>query len=253
MFDIVLARSTSRSSGSTSTPAATQQSLPSSGEDGPEHVVGFGSLSPFRSRPAYATTVENSVYVLPGHQGGGIGRMVLDELLRLAETHGFHSMIARITGTTTRRSHCTPRAGSRSWAPNARSAGSSAVGSTWWRCSACSRVGEVVRIASGVAVARRSSSGSGCRGATPRRSVVFDGTPRFAAENGGSGHRSRRRPNRVPRPCARGPVAAEPEADRDAVGHLVGLERAAWYSSSSAWNAGEWYTRPSTWGPGGLR
>jgi L-amino acid N-acyltransferase len=68
------------------------------GEDGTERVVGFGSLSPFRSRPAYATTVENSVYVLEDFHGRGIGRMVLDELIRLAELHGFHSVIARITG-----------------------------------------------------------------------------------------------------------------------------------------------------------
>ena len=56
------------------------------GEDGAEHVVGFGSLSPFRPRPAYATTVENSVYLLAEYQGRGIGRKVLEELLRLAES-----------------------------------------------------------------------------------------------------------------------------------------------------------------------
>ena len=61
-------------------------------------IVGFGSLSPFRSRPAYATTVEDSVYLLDGHQGRGIGRLLLEELLRLAAAHGFHSVIARITG-----------------------------------------------------------------------------------------------------------------------------------------------------------
>ena len=67
-------------------------------EDGTERVVGFGSLSPFRSRPAYATTVENSVYLLEDYQGRGIGRMVLEELIRLAELHGFHSVIARVAG-----------------------------------------------------------------------------------------------------------------------------------------------------------
>ena len=61
-------------------------------------VVGFGSLSSFRSRPAYNTTVEDSVYLLDGYQGRGVGRRLLDELLRLAEAHGFHSVIARITG-----------------------------------------------------------------------------------------------------------------------------------------------------------
>jgi phosphinothricin acetyltransferase len=66
-------------------------------DDG-EPVVGFGSLSPFRSRPAYATTVEDSVYLLPGHHRQGIGRGILEELVRLAQAHGFHSVIARITG-----------------------------------------------------------------------------------------------------------------------------------------------------------
>jgi phosphinothricin acetyltransferase len=61
-------------------------------------VVGFGSLSPYRDRPAYKTTVEDSVYVAPGHQGEGIGRSVLTELVSLATAHGFHSMMARIVG-----------------------------------------------------------------------------------------------------------------------------------------------------------
>jgi phosphinothricin acetyltransferase len=65
---------------------------------GTGHVVGFGSLSPFRSRPAYSPTVEDSVYLRTDHQRQGIGRMLLDELVRLAQSHGFHSVIARITG-----------------------------------------------------------------------------------------------------------------------------------------------------------
>jgi L-amino acid N-acyltransferase YncA len=68
------------------------------GEDDADHVVGFGSLSPFRPRPAYSTTVENSVYVLGEHQGRGVGRLVLEDLLHLATLHGFHSVIARIAG-----------------------------------------------------------------------------------------------------------------------------------------------------------
>jgi phosphinothricin acetyltransferase len=60
--------------------------------------VGFGSLTPFRSRPAYSTTVEDSVYLLPGHEGRGIGRRLLDALVTLAEGHGFHTVIARISG-----------------------------------------------------------------------------------------------------------------------------------------------------------
>jgi len=61
-------------------------------------VVGFGSLSPFRPRPAYATSVEDSVYVDEAHQGAGIGRRLLDELVRLAAAYGYHAVFARITG-----------------------------------------------------------------------------------------------------------------------------------------------------------
>ena len=48
-------------------------------------VLGFGSLSAYRDRPAYATTVENSVYVDAGRRGAGVGRSLLDELVVLAE------------------------------------------------------------------------------------------------------------------------------------------------------------------------
>jgi L-amino acid N-acyltransferase YncA len=61
-------------------------------------VVGFGSLSPWRSRPAYAPTVEDSVYVHRDWRGQGVGRLLLEELVRLAGAHGFHSMMARIVG-----------------------------------------------------------------------------------------------------------------------------------------------------------
>jgi len=65
--------------------------------DGDE-VVGFGSLSPYKDRPAYSTTVEDSVYVDRDRRGAGIGKLILGELLDLATIHGFHSVIARIVG-----------------------------------------------------------------------------------------------------------------------------------------------------------
>lgn len=61
-------------------------------------IAGFGALSTFRSRPAYATTVEDSVYVDRAYRGAGVGRAVLQELLALAGHHGFHAVIARIVG-----------------------------------------------------------------------------------------------------------------------------------------------------------
>jgi L-amino acid N-acyltransferase YncA len=60
--------------------------------------VAFGSLGPYRSRPAYATTVEDSVYVRRDSRGAGCGRAVLGELVRLGTVHGFHAVMARIVG-----------------------------------------------------------------------------------------------------------------------------------------------------------
>ena len=63
-----------------------------------DEVVGFGSLSPYKDRPAYSTTVEDSVYVQRDWRGKGAGKLILGELLNLATAHGFHAVIARIVG-----------------------------------------------------------------------------------------------------------------------------------------------------------
>ena len=70
-------------------------------------MIGFGSLSPYKERAAYSTTVEDSVYVDRAHGGRGVGRVVLNELVRIARDSGFHSVIARIeaTGTASRALH----------------------------------------------------------------------------------------------------------------------------------------------------
>lgn len=61
-------------------------------------VVGYGALSPWRAKPAYSTSVEDSVYVHRAHQGRGIGKVILTELVRVATAHGFHAVFARIVG-----------------------------------------------------------------------------------------------------------------------------------------------------------
>ena len=66
--------------------------------DDDDTVLGFSSLSPFHTRPAYNTTVENSVYVHQDHRGKGIGRALLFDIIVLALSHGFHTVIARISG-----------------------------------------------------------------------------------------------------------------------------------------------------------
>jgi L-amino acid N-acyltransferase len=61
-------------------------------------IAGFASLSPYRSRPAYRTTVEDSVYVDEAYRGQGVGRLLLADLVALAGAHGFHAIMARIVG-----------------------------------------------------------------------------------------------------------------------------------------------------------
>lgn len=65
-------------------------------EDDDGEVVGFAALSPYRDRPGYSTTVEDSVYVHPDHRGRGVGRLLLAELVDTARAHGFHALMARV-------------------------------------------------------------------------------------------------------------------------------------------------------------
>ena len=64
-------------------------------------VLAFGALAPYRPKPAFARTVEDSVYVKRGHRGAGLGDLILAELIRRARAHGHHSMLARITSANT--------------------------------------------------------------------------------------------------------------------------------------------------------
>lgn len=59
-------------------------------------VVGYGYFGPFRTRPAYRYLVEDTVYVAPAAQRGGVGRAVLARLVALAEAAGFRQMVAVI-------------------------------------------------------------------------------------------------------------------------------------------------------------
>jgi L-amino acid N-acyltransferase YncA len=59
-------------------------------------VVGFASLSPYKERAAYRTTVEDSIYVDRQYAGRGIGKALLGSLIEIARESGFHAMIGRI-------------------------------------------------------------------------------------------------------------------------------------------------------------
>ncbi len=63
-------------------------------------IVGFGSLSPYKQRAAYSTSVEDSVYVRRDRSGQGIGKLILTELLRMASVSGFHAVFARISASS---------------------------------------------------------------------------------------------------------------------------------------------------------
>jgi phosphinothricin acetyltransferase len=70
-------------------------------------VIGFGSLSPYKERAAYRTSVEDSVYVRRDRIGQGAGKLLLAELVRVAARSGFHAVFARIeaSGTASRALH----------------------------------------------------------------------------------------------------------------------------------------------------
>ncbi len=61
-----------------------------------QSIMGFGALSFYRDRPGYRTSVENSVYVHPGHQRKGVGTTLLGALVERAATNGFHAVFARV-------------------------------------------------------------------------------------------------------------------------------------------------------------
>jgi phosphinothricin acetyltransferase len=61
-------------------------------------LLGYAYAGPYRSRPAYRFSVEDSIYIAPHAQGAGIGRALLTELIRLCEGLGFRQMIAVIGG-----------------------------------------------------------------------------------------------------------------------------------------------------------
>ena len=59
-------------------------------------VIGFGYVGPWRTRPAYAATVEDTVYLAPGRSGRGTGRALLTAVLDRAAEAGARQAIAVI-------------------------------------------------------------------------------------------------------------------------------------------------------------
>jgi L-amino acid N-acyltransferase YncA len=59
-------------------------------------VAGYAYAGPWRPKPAYRHTVEDSVYLAPGATGRGLGRTLLAELLARAGQAGARQMVAVI-------------------------------------------------------------------------------------------------------------------------------------------------------------
>jgi L-amino acid N-acyltransferase YncA len=59
-------------------------------------VAGYAYASPYRARPAYRHTVEDSVYVARFARRRGVGRALLDALIARATARGMRQMVAII-------------------------------------------------------------------------------------------------------------------------------------------------------------
>jgi len=59
-------------------------------------LCGYAYAGPYRARPAYRWTVEDSVYIAPAMYRRGIGRALLLALIEAAEAREFRQMIAVI-------------------------------------------------------------------------------------------------------------------------------------------------------------
>jgi L-amino acid N-acyltransferase YncA len=59
-------------------------------------IAGYAYAGPYRARPAYRWSVEDSIYLDPQMQGRGIGRALLERLIVEAQARKFRQMIAVI-------------------------------------------------------------------------------------------------------------------------------------------------------------
>jgi phosphinothricin acetyltransferase len=64
------------------------------GDDG--ELMGFASFGSFRAWPAYKYSVEHSVYVDARFRGRGVGRRLLEEIIKAAREQDYHVLIGGI-------------------------------------------------------------------------------------------------------------------------------------------------------------
>jgi L-amino acid N-acyltransferase YncA len=62
----------------------------------PRRILGYGYAGPYRNRPAYRNTVEDSIYLAADARGRGIGGVLLRQLIDISAERGFRQMVAII-------------------------------------------------------------------------------------------------------------------------------------------------------------
>lgn len=76
--------------------AITDTGLPFLVAEHEDRIAGYAYCGPWKARPAYRHTVEDSIYLAPWATGLGIGGALLDELLAQCSSRGVREVIAVI-------------------------------------------------------------------------------------------------------------------------------------------------------------
>jgi phosphinothricin acetyltransferase len=63
------------------------------------HVAGYAYASVWRDKPGYRHTAEDTVYVAPGSTGQGLGRLLLQAVIRECAAGGIRQLVAVIADT----------------------------------------------------------------------------------------------------------------------------------------------------------
>lgn len=61
-----------------------------------DRILGYAYAGPYRPRPAYRYTVEDSIYIDPAEIGRGLGKQLMPELIAACEKAGARQLIAVI-------------------------------------------------------------------------------------------------------------------------------------------------------------
>jgi phosphinothricin acetyltransferase len=77
----------------------TERKLPFLVADAGGEVAGFAYAGPFRPQHAYRYTVEDTIYLAPGHTGRGLGGLLLQALLDACADAGVRQVVAVIAAS----------------------------------------------------------------------------------------------------------------------------------------------------------